>query len=142
MSDLFGDKTGGGFFFSGKDSEQLISQSKDVYDGAIPSGNSVAVMNLLRLGRMTGDTGMEKRAEKSMKAFSSQIKSYPMGFTHFLMAGDFFIGPSQEIVITGDPLDVLTREMIQVIHRSFLPNKVLLFLGDGAGFSRLKKIAP
>jgi uncharacterized protein len=142
MCDLFGDKTGGGFFFSGKDSEQLISQSKDVYDGAIPSGNSVAVMNLLRLGRMTGDTGLEKRAEKSMKAFSSQIKSYPMGFTHFLMAGDFFIGPSQEIVITGDPLDVLTREMIQVIHRSFLPNTVLLFPGDGEGFSRLKKIAP
>ena len=140
--EIFGDKSGGGFFFSGKDNEQLIARVKDSYDGATPSGNSVAVMNLLRLGRMTGDTGLEKKAEKAMRAFSSQISSYPMGSTHFLMAADFFIGPSQEIVISGDPANATTREMIEAVHRSFLPNKVLLLRGREDETAHLEKIVP
>ena len=142
MIELFWDDDGGGFFFAGKDSEQLISQSKDVYDGATPSGNSVAMMNLLRLGRMTGDAALEQRAEQAMRAFSSHIASYPMGFTQFLMAGDFLIGPAREIVITGDPQDGTTKEMTQAIHRAFLPNKVLLFRGTSTDYKSLDGLVP
>lgn len=105
MHDLFWDDSSGGFFFTGKDSEQLIIRSKEIYDGAIPSGNSVALMNLMRLARMTGDTALEERAEQIIKTFSAQIMSHPMGFTQFLAACDFIIGPSQEIVVVGAPQD-------------------------------------
>jgi len=142
MVDLFWDETGGGFFFSGKDNEQLIAQSKDIYDGATPSGNSVAVMNLLRLGRMTGDTALEKRAESSIRTFASQVAAYPMGFTQLLAAVDFLIGPSQEIVVAGDPRNETTQGMIQEIHRAFLPNKVFLFREPAARHSDIDDVAP
>jgi uncharacterized protein YyaL (SSP411 family) len=54
MMELFGDEERGGFYFSGRDNESLITRSKELYDGATPSGNSVAALNLLRLARMTG----------------------------------------------------------------------------------------
>jgi uncharacterized protein YyaL (SSP411 family) len=142
MIDLFHDPGEGGFLFSGKDNEQLIAQSKEIYDGATPSGNSVAVMNLLRLGRMTGNGELETIAEKAIARFSSQVESYPMGFTQFLMAVDFFIGPSQEIVIAGDPAEEKTREMIQAVHRAFLPNKALLFRGRAPEYEGLDDVAP
>jgi uncharacterized protein YyaL (SSP411 family) len=86
-------------FFAGKDSEQMIVHSKEIYDGATPSGNSVALMNLMRLARMTGDTQLEANAEQVMGAFSAQVISHPAAFTQFLAACDFIIGPAQEIAI-------------------------------------------
>jgi uncharacterized protein YyaL (SSP411 family) len=100
MHSLFWDDAGGGFFFVGKDSEQMITRPKDIYDGATPSGNSVAVMNLMRLARMTGDTALEQQAEIAMKKFSAQIMSHPMGFTQFLAACDFMIGPTHNILVS------------------------------------------
>jgi uncharacterized protein len=142
MHTLFRDDAGGGFFFVGKDSEQMIVQSKDIYDGATPSGNSVAVMNLMRLARMTGDTALEQHAEKSMKAFSAQIMSHPMGFAQFLAACDFIIGPAQEIVVVGNPGDKVTEQMLQAVKQAYLPNKVLLFRGKEDSYKDLDKIAP
>ena len=142
MVDVFRDASGGGFFFSGKDNEQLIARARDVYDGATPSGNSVAIMNLLRLSRMTGNAALETSAEKAVRAFSSQVNSYPPGFTYFLSAADFLFGPSQEVVISGDPLDPATVEMINAVHRSFLPNKVLLFRGRDDEMKGLDEMVP
>ncbi|UCG21575.1 MAG: thioredoxin domain-containing protein [Deltaproteobacteria bacterium] len=98
MIDLFWDKTHGGFFYSGRDNEVLIKQSKEIYDGAIPSSNSVAFLNLIRLGRITGEANLEKNAEQLAGAFASRIKAYPSAYTQFLVALDFIIGPSREIV--------------------------------------------
>jgi uncharacterized protein YyaL (SSP411 family) len=98
MIDLFWDKTHGGFFYSGRDNEALIKQSKEIYDGAIPSSNSVAFLNLIRLGRITGEANLEKNAEQLAGAFASRIKAYPSAYTQFLVALDFIIGPSREIV--------------------------------------------
>jgi uncharacterized protein YyaL (SSP411 family) len=138
----FWDETAGGFFFSGKENEPLIAQSKDSYDGATPSGNSAAVMNLLRLARMTGDSELEQKADEMLKAFSSQIASHPMAYTHFLNACNFIFGPSQEIVIAGDPDRRDTQAMVEHVQRAFLPNKVLLFRPWGKDTSGIDGIAP
>ena len=95
MIDLFWDETHGGFFYSGKENEALIRRSKEIYDGATPSSNSVAALNLIRLGGITGDASLQKMAEQLAGAFSKRIKAYPSAYTQFLTALDFMIGPGR-----------------------------------------------
>jgi len=142
MMDLFWDEKGGGLYFTGKGNEALITRSKEVYDGALPSGNSVAALNFLRLGRMTGNVVLEQRAEQLFRAFSRQVADQPMAYTHLLMALDFAAGPSREIVVAGDPDLDATREMVALIHKGFLPNKVLLLRPEGAQSKRLASVSP
>ncbi|WP_370574532.1 thioredoxin domain-containing protein, partial [Methanomethylovorans sp.] len=116
----------GGFFHTAKGSEDLLFRNKEIYDGAIPSGNSVSVLNLLKLARITGNTDLEEKAYASMKAFSGQVDAMPMAYSQFLHALDFALGPSYEVVIAGNREDQDTKEMLALIDRSFLPNMVLL----------------
>ena len=142
MLDMFWDKQGGGLYFTGKGNEPLIAQSKEIYDGALPSGNSVAASNFLRLARLTGNIDLEKRAERLIRAFASQVVDQPMAYTQLLAALDFMIGPSQEIVVAGDPSLETTQAMLGVIRRKFLPNKVLLVRPQGAEGKRLSSLSP
>ena len=142
MIELFWDEEKGGFYFSGRDNEALISRPRDLHDGAVPSGNSVAALNLLRLSRMTGKVDLEKRADQLLRAFFAPVAEYPMAYTQFLIAMDFMLGPSQEIVITGDPALEEIREMIAFVQRSFLPNKVLLFRAEGDAGRKLSTLSP
>ncbi|MDD4334087.1 MAG: thioredoxin domain-containing protein, partial [Desulfotomaculaceae bacterium] len=113
MIDLFWDAENGGFYFNGKDAEQLISRPKEVYDGAMPSGNSVALLNLLRLARLTANEKLTEIAERQIKAFSGSIGQYPWGYTHFLMGIDFMLGPTREIVIAGRAGETDTESMLR-----------------------------
>ncbi|MBW1674870.1 MAG: thioredoxin domain-containing protein, partial [Deltaproteobacteria bacterium] len=124
MVDIFWDKKDGGLYFTGQGNESLITRSKEVYDGALPSGNSVAALNFLRLSRMTGNIQLEQKADQLIRAFSEQAADQPMAFTQLLIALDFMIGPSQEIVVVGDPSLTNTQAMIHAVQRRFLPNKV------------------
>ncbi len=142
MIDIFWDKKGGGLFFTGKGNETLITRSKDVYDGAIPSGNSVAALNLFRLGRMTGNVDLEHKAEQLLKTFSNQVMAYPAGFTQFLSALDFLVGPGKEIVIAEDGGGKATAEIVKSIHRKFSPNKVVLLKHQGKEGQRLASVSP
>ena len=142
MIGIFWDKGEGGLYFTGRGNESLITRSKEIYDGALPSGNSVAALNFLRLGRMTGSIDLEQRAEQLLRAFSGQVADHPMGYTQLLVALDFMVGPSQEIVIAGDPSLASTRAMINTIQRSFLPNKVLLLRIQGSEGKRIASLAP
>ena len=142
MIDIFWDKQGGGLYFTGKGNESLIAQSKEIYDGALPSGNSVAALNLLRLSRMTGNIDLEQRYEKLARYFSGQITDHPIAYTQFLIALDFMLGPSKEIVIAGDPALDGTQAIISAIHRRFLPNKVLLFRRQGLEGETLARLSP
>jgi uncharacterized protein YyaL (SSP411 family) len=102
----------------------------------------VAALNLLRLGRMTGDVALEKRAEDLLSAFAAQVSAVPMAHTHFLMAVDFRIGPSREIVVAGNRDAEGTRAMVEAIHGPFLPSTVLLLKEAGAPGERLASLAP
>jgi uncharacterized protein YyaL (SSP411 family) len=142
MIEFFWDEERGGLYFTGKDSEVLISRPKDLYDGAIPSGNSVASLNLLRLARMTGSVELEKKADQLRRVFSAPVADHPMAYTQFLNGLDFMLGPIQEIVIAGDPDVEMTQAMITKIHRVFLPNKVLLLQPEGEIGKKLSALSP
>ena len=140
--DLFWDPESGGCFYTGRKNESLITRTRDAQDGATPSGNSVTALNLLRLGRLTGDSGMEEKADALIRSFSGQVAEYPMAYTQFLHAVDFMIGPTQEVVIAGDPEQEETRTMIQFLHRRFLPRQVTHLVSGADARARLSAVAP
>jgi uncharacterized protein YyaL (SSP411 family) len=127
----------GGLYFTSDDAENLIVRKKEVYDGALPSGNAVAMLNLLRLGRYTGDADLEDRASNLQKAFSEQVRQFPSGYTQFLSAVDFSLGPSHEVVISGSQG---ATEMLNALRSRYFPNQVLLFRptdGESAGIDAM-----
>jgi len=126
MVDQFWDEKNGGFFFTGKENERLIAQSKNPYDNVIPSSNSVAVFNLLRLGSLTGDDSLKQKAEQTLQLFSSFFSTHPSGFAHMLSGFSFFIEP-EEIGILGAKRDPRTESMLREIHQTYAPNKILSF---------------
>jgi len=122
----FWDDISGGFYFTADDGENLLLRNKEIYDGAIPSGNSVSMLNLLRLDRITANSDFEEKAEKIGSAFSKTIKQFPAAHTELMVALDFGVGPSYEVVIVGDSQADDTKAMIKAIRRQFVPNKVVL----------------
>ncbi len=142
MIDLFWDETHYGFFYSGRDNEVLIKQSKEIYDGAIPSSNSVATLNLVRLSHITGDPDLSRKAEQVAGTFAKRIKAYPSAYTQFLAALDFIIGPSQEIVIVEAQNGKSAKSIAEAIQRQFVPNKVLLLRSADRQKDRIAALAP
>ncbi|OPX86312.1 MAG: hypothetical protein A4E53_03222 [Pelotomaculum sp. PtaB.Bin104] len=140
--DLFWDQENSGFYFNGNDSEQLIARPKEIYDGALPSGNSVALANLLRLARLTGDEALTETAEKLVGAFADEVKQAPHGYPHFLIGVDFLLGPAREIVIVGEAEDPWVNKMLQTVCRKFLPDAVVVFHPFGTAGEDIEKIAP
>ena len=120
------DNNTGGFYFTSDDSEDLLVRKKESYDGAIPSGNSVALHNLLRLGRMTGDTGLEEMAARAARAFYPSIRQSPAAYAHFLSALDFSFGPTFEVVIAGDSRAGDTNALLRAVQTTFLPRVSVL----------------
>jgi len=98
MIKLFWDNEKGGFFITSKKSQNLIYNPKEVYDGAMPSGNSVAAYNLIRLSRLTGIAELESLAEKQIEFLSSYIDNYPAGYTFALLSVLYELYPSKEVV--------------------------------------------
>ena len=123
----FWDEQNGGFYFTADDAEDLIVRQKEMYDGAIPSGNSVAMLNLLRLGRITANSELEEKAMKIATVFASDVGRYPSGYAQFLVSLGFGLGPSYEVVVVGNPEAGDTKDMLAALRRHFVPNKVLLF---------------
>jgi len=134
----FWDEQGGGLYFTSDDAENLIVRNKEVYDGALPSGNAVAMLNLLRLGRFTADADLEDRAFKLQMAFSGQVRQFPSGYTQFLSAVDFSLGSSHEVVIAGS---LGAKEMLDALRSRFSPNQVLLFRPAGEESAGIDAVA-
>ena len=122
----FWDEENGGFYFSPSDGEALIARTKEAYDGAIPSGNSVALLNLLRLARMTGNVAYEERADQMLKMFGAPIRRQPSGFTAMLLGLSFALNESYEIVVAGEKGSEKTKTLLDTIRKASLPHMVLL----------------
>ncbi|MBT3469033.1 MAG: thioredoxin domain-containing protein [Opitutae bacterium] len=137
----FWDSKDGGFFMTADDGEKLLVRHKEIYDGAIPSGNSVTALNLLRIGRITGRIELEEKAAGVMKAFSLDVQRNPSAYTQLMQALDFAVGPSLEIVIAGDLNIPQTQNLLKILHKDFIPNKVILHRPSEADTSIIK-IAP
>ncbi len=140
--DHFWDDQNGGFFFTSDQREELLVRSKEIYDGAIPSGNSVGMLNLLRLARITGNSDWEQRAAQIARAFSRSASQAPSAYSFLMTALDFAFGPSFEVVVTGKLQAEDTQKMLRSIRSEFLPNKILLFRPAGGGVPEISRIAP
>ncbi|MGD8880876.1 MAG: thioredoxin domain-containing protein [Desulfobacterales bacterium] len=136
----FWDETNGGFFSTANKSAELPVRPKELYDGAIPSANSVSLLNLLWLARLTGDPKWDTKAHQQMRTFAGTVKSQPTAFTYFLLGVDFAIRPGQEVVISGEPDKSDARKMLAALNLNFTPNKVTLVKSD-QNAERLAKFA-
>ena len=141
MVEDFWDDKNGGFFLGSDQSEKLIVRSKTAYDGAIPSGNSVAVMNMVKLTRITGNTNWAELAEKTIRAFSEDVNRAPTGYTLMLTGFMFDTQNSKEIVIVGDSRNRNTTKFLHTIRASYAPHKVLLFKDTSVSDNRLEQLA-
>lgn len=133
MIQSFWDEEGGGFFLTSDDAEKLITRTKEIYDGAIPSGNSVALLSLLRLGRLTMNGDFEAKARDAFSVFAGKVNHFPNGYPQFLIALDFAVGPAKEIILAGKKNDPHIQEMARLIYSSFIPNKVVALRPEDAG---------
>lgn len=122
----FWDDNIGGFYFTSNESEDLIVRQKEIYDGAIPSGNSVSMLNLLRLSYLVGNHELEEKAGIIGQVFSEKVRNNPASFTQLLTGVDFGTGPSYSIVIVGDRDAIDTKELIEKISTRFTPNVTTL----------------
>ncbi len=141
MVRLFGDPAGG-FFFTGEYHERLITQTKELYDGATPSGNSMAALVLVRLGQLVMDPELQRCAEQLFQIFAEPVRQAPHAFPQFLTALDLRLGPSQEIVIAGDPAALETREMLALVNRRFLPRATLVLHPSGREAEAIERLIP
>jgi uncharacterized protein YyaL (SSP411 family) len=124
MIHQFWDERNGGFFFTGKENESLIAKSKSPYDNVIPSANAVAVFNLLKLGYLTGQEPLVKKAEQILRLFFNFLAEHATGFAHMLSGLSFLLNP-EEIGIIGPKNDPKTQSMLREINLTYLPNKIL-----------------
>ncbi|MHB8157223.1 MAG: thioredoxin domain-containing protein [Desulfocucumaceae bacterium] len=142
MKDLFWDEENGGFFFYGKDSEELIARPKEVYDGAVPSGNSVAALNMLRLSRLTGREDLNQMSIRLLKTFAGAVSTYPRAHTFFITAVHSYLTPPGEIVIAGKEGSEGVKRMAELVHREFLPDTVVAFRPENGGAPEIEELIP
>ena len=122
----FYDPENGGFWQSAAGASDLILRVKDDYDGAEPSGNSVATLALLKLGAITGRKPFTAAAEKTLNLFAHRLQNFPQALPFMLHAVDFQLAEPLRVVIAGDPHSVKARELLCAAHSVYQPNKIIL----------------
>lgn len=142
MLELFWDENKGGLFQYGSDAEQLISRPKDLYDGAIPSGNSVATVNFLRLSALTGDLQLMDKFEEQLETFGGSVSQVPMGHSHFLMAVYLNHVNLSEVTLVGDLSAKDTLALLAKINSNFLPEVVTMAKDIRKNAEDLEKLIP
>lgn len=125
MIEQFYDQEQGGFYFTGKDHEALITRNRDFYDGAVPSGNAMAATALIRLSRLTAKHDWQPVIDATIEACSSQITRHATSASQMLIALDFQIGPSWEIALIGNPEEDETQQALRMIRDTYQPRKVI-----------------
>ena len=115
----------GRFYITPTDAPSLLLHPRETSDGALPSANSVQLMNLVRLSRITGDAFYETAATNLLRTTADDVTVIPSVSAHLMSALDFLLGPSFEIVLAGKDLRPLQR----AVFAPFVPNKVVLRSG-------------
>ena len=127
MVSEFWNESSGGFYLGSDQTEKLIVRAMTGYDGAIPSGNSIAAMNLLKLTRITGEIKWAEMADKTFKVFSNEINKVPSGYTSMVTAFLFEYDHPKEIVVVGSGSDPATQDALTRMKSEYIPGKILLF---------------
>ena len=122
----FYDTENGGFWQSAAGAKDLILRVKEDYDGAEPSGNSVAIFALLRLGKIADRKAFTQAAEQSLRLFAYRLQQVPQAVPCMLQALDFSLDEPWRAVVEGDPSRPATRALLHALHSVYQPNKVVL----------------
>jgi len=125
---LFEDTEHGAFYSTAAGDPSLVMRIKEDYDGAEPSGNSIAVLNLLRLAQMTDRQDFRASAARALAAFGSRMVAAPVGLPQMLVAYDFSISQPKQIVLVGERDAWDTRRLLDAFHSRFVPNRVVLLV--------------
>jgi uncharacterized protein len=142
MLELFEDGANGAFFSTGPDDASLVMRIKEDYDGAEPSGNSVAVLNLLRLAQMTGNPRYRESADKALEAFASRINTTPHAVPQMMVAFAFSIAKPRQVILAGRRSAPDTLDLVSELHRRFLPDKVVLLVDEDESRAKLAANLP
>jgi hypothetical protein len=140
MISRFWDEENAGFHFTAKGADDAVPRRKQVYDGALPSGNSVTLLNMLRLALLTGDTKYGELADQIINVFSEDVKNAPAAHTFMLLGVDFSVGPADNVVLVGDPQEESLENMLSALKSGYLPNKVVSLRQPDKGALGYEKI--
>jgi len=140
MIERFEDRETGGFFSTSEGDGTLatrgILRMKDDYDGAEPSGNSIAALSLLRLAAITGDEGFRTTADRTLTAFARKMSEQPAGLPQMLVAYQWSTGKPLQVILAGDRDSPDTQAMAAAAHKRFLPNRVVAMATDAGPEAR------
>jgi uncharacterized protein YyaL (SSP411 family) len=126
--EIFEDREGGAFFSTTEGDPELVLRVKEDYDGAEPSGNSVSVMNLVRLAQITDRDQFRQSAGRALSAFSSRLSVAPMAVPQLLAACEFVTGQPREIIFAGARDGAEMQAMLRELNRRFVPNRIVLLV--------------
>ena len=136
------DDQNGGYFMTSDDHESLLAREKPAYDGAEPAGNSIALMNLLRLHELTTDDRYRSGADGLLRAFGGLMVRSPTALSEMLMALDFHLDSAKEVIlVTAGPREE-AEPFLAVLRKTYLPNKVVAVVSEGADLDAQAKRVP
>jgi uncharacterized protein YyaL (SSP411 family) len=128
QAELFEDSGNGAFFSTAAGDPTLVMRIKDDYDGAEPSANSIAVLNLLRLAQSTGRQDFRVSAARALEAFGSRMVAAPVGVPQMLVAYEFSVSKPKQIILVGERDAPDTRRMLAALHSRFVPHRIVLLV--------------
>jgi uncharacterized protein YyaL (SSP411 family) len=142
MIDQFWSKDESGFYYTGRDHENLIIRSREANDSSTPSSNAMAITALLRLAKLTGRSSFYDVAQKTLEFFSGGMRQAPSGYGQMLNALDFYLGPVDEFAVIGMINETECQKALRAIYRRFLPRKVVAGFSQQNDSERCTKVAP
>jgi len=138
----FWDEADGAFFQAASDAERMLVRMKPAYDGAMPSGNSVAASVLVRVGRLTDDTELTAKADRLFEALASLVDGSPAEFTHLLSAYMMRHTDSYVSIVAGDPGCTDTRQLVRAVNITYAPGNMLVAAGADGPASEIAALIP
>jgi uncharacterized protein YyaL (SSP411 family) len=139
---IFWDAQNGTYFATAANAPSVLFRMRDEYDGAEPSANSIASMNLLRLSQFMDDEARRKKADRSFGAFAARLQKSPDALPQLMAALDFAQSKPKQIVIAGGPGAADTAALLRLVHERYIPNKVLMLADGGPGQAELARRLP
>jgi uncharacterized protein YyaL (SSP411 family) len=139
---LFHDSDAGGLFDTTGRDRSLLLRTKEWYDGAEPSGNAVATLNLLRLSQLTNEVAFSSTAQQSLVFFGERLQSSPHAMPQFLSALDYSLARPVQIIIAGSAVQPETQALLRAIQSRYLPNRVMMLADGGEGQEFLAAFVP
>ena len=139
QNELFWDNDHAGYFNTAGQDPNVLLRMKEDYDGAEPSPNSVAAMNLLRFSQMLDEKSFRETGERTLASFGDRLHQAPSAMPQMMVALDFSLTKPKQIVIAGKPDAADAHAMLRAVRERFIPNKIVLFADGGEGQAFLGK---